>query len=97
MKRFLLFVMLFAWLGGALSAQNIPVLDGLTRNIVSELDKSSLQTGILLQQAPIWVNPFRYVHDSTYSNFRNGAAPRRLPKSFRPMVSLREGNCARLR
>jgi hypothetical protein len=86
MKRFLLFVMLCAWLGGALSAQNTPVLDGLTRNIVSELDKSSLQTGILLQQAPIWVNPFRYggevLHDSNLFECSHRRSPTQTTKVF---------------
>jgi Secretion system C-terminal sorting domain len=72
MKRFLLLSILWAWLGGALSAQNEHVLDALTKGMLSELDKSSLKTGILLQQAPMWVNPFRYdgqaMHDSNYVN-----------------------------
>ncbi len=54
MKRFFLFATLIAWLSTALSAQS---LDALTRAIVEPLDKTSLSSGILLQQAPIFVQP----------------------------------------
>jgi hypothetical protein len=59
MKRLLFFTMLIAWFGGALPAQNLN-LDAQMRAMLAPLDKSGLQTGILLQQAPMFVHPFRY-------------------------------------
>jgi hypothetical protein len=63
MRRYILLAMLLAWLGGALSAQNINrtfQLDKITSDLVEQLDKSTLKSGILLQKAPMFVNPFRY-------------------------------------
>ncbi|HND88638.1 MAG TPA: hypothetical protein PK971_09925 [Saprospiraceae bacterium] len=40
----------------------------MTRSLFERLDKSTLQSGILLQQSPMFVNPFCYdgtaLHDS---------------------------------
>ena len=106
MKR-LFIAMLCAWLGGALSAQNQPSLDALTRGILSDLDKSSLQTGILLQQAPMWVNPFRYdgtaLHDSnavsasTFGRLFGQLRAAAVGQSVLPPASIYLDDVARLR
>jgi hypothetical protein len=46
MKHFFLFAALLAWLGGALSAQNINrtlQLDKITSDLVEQLDRSEVQ------------------------------------------------------
>lgn len=72
MKRLLLIAALLAWLCGALSAQNKTSkhsLDVMTRSIFERLEKRDLKSGILLQQAAVFVNPFRY--DGTALNDAN--------------------------
>jgi|GEM_PF-3638956 len=63
MKRLFLLAALLAWLVGGLSAQKPSSeysLDRMTRSLFERLDKSSLQSGILLQQSALFVNPFRF-------------------------------------
>lgn len=71
MRRIFLVAALLAWLGGALSAQNPNAdysLDKMTRVFFERLDKSELNSGVLLQQSAMFVNPFRFdglaLHDS---------------------------------
>ena len=77
MKRLLLFAALMAWLGGVLPAQNKAPkhsLDAMTRSTFERLDKRELQTGILLQQAAVFVSPFKYDGKTlTDSNFMDAS------------------------
>lgn len=83
MKRLLLFAALLAWLAGGLSAQN-PAhprsLDAMTRSLFEQLDKSTLQSGILLQQSALFVNPFRF--DGTALNDSNRMDASRFGKLY---------------
>ena len=87
MKRLLIFATLMAWLGGAVSAQNKPPkhsLDAMTRSIFERLDKRELQTGILLQQSAVFVNPFNYDGETlTDSNFMDASSFGKLYGQFR--------------
>lgn len=72
MERLLLFAALLARLVGGLSAQNPNLqhsLDAMTRSFFERLDKSTLHSGILLQQSAMFVNPFRF--DGTALNDSN--------------------------
>ncbi|GAB4499085.1 MAG: hypothetical protein OHK0019_35600 [Saprospiraceae bacterium] len=83
MKRLLLFAALLAWLAGGLSAQNPNhqhSLDAMTRSLFERLDKNSLQSGILLQQSAMFVNPFRF--DGTVLNDSNQMDASRFGKLF---------------
>jgi hypothetical protein len=83
MKRLLLFAALLARLVGGLSAQNPNhqySLDAMTRSLFERLDKSSLHSGILLQQSAIFINPFRF--DGTALNDSNQMDAGRFGKLF---------------
>lgn len=86
MKRLLILAALLAWLAGGSSAQNSNPqhsLDATTRSFFEQLDKSTLQSGILLQQSAMWVNPFRF--DGTVLNDSNQMDASRfgiLPKNL---------------
>lgn len=71
MRHFFLLAALLAWLGGDLPAQNIQSyksLDEITKAIVEPLDKTGIHSGILLQQAPMFVHPILFDGERLDSN-----------------------------
>jgi hypothetical protein len=83
MRRIFLLAALIAWLGNSLYAQNngpAKSLDAMTKDIVAPLDKTEITTGILLQQAPFFVQPALF--DGTMLNDQNIMDAGRFGKLF---------------